>query len=193
MSVVNPAYLKQTTRKEWLCTWWCMDASDSLWGSLSPPVIFDGVKKPPDKYHLWKPRYKPPQEERRGVPVRAYISSASCSYHGVNRSVSWRGGGRIVPIDKNFKTCNRSHFNEVRRDNQTHAGMLCLKERNPQVMAEGRCLPETHLCSSVQKGRSVLRNAINQNKGIKTHNNPRKEKLCYQSIQIQQQPMQRLI
>ena len=107
-------------------------------------------------------------------------------------AVPWRGGGCIASIHQQFKTSCGSQFNEVRQDQQTRTGMLCLEERIPWVMAEGQCLPETRMDSSVQKGRSAHGSAHKQNKGIKTHNNPRKEKLCYQSIQIQQQQMQRL-
>ena len=82
------------------------------------------------------------------------------------------------------------HFYKVPRDHQAHTGTLCSEERTPRVVAEGLCLPkaQSRLCGQV--GRPARREVLTH-KGIKQEN-PRKEKLCYQSIQIQQQRMRHL-
>lgn len=203
MSDRNPVPTRVLTLKEESHAWWCTDPPDSSKDSLSSPMIFYGDALSPPKgsgrcfsvsrQTLWKPRYKPPSTGEGGA-LRKPPNLMKCRLRlRKSLSVPWRGGGWIVSIENHFRTLDRSEFNEVRKDHQTHAGMLCLEERNPRVMAEGRCLPETRQPQTcAQKGRSEHGGAFNNHKGITTHKNPRKEKLCYQSIQIQQQRMQRL-
>jgi hypothetical protein len=118
---------------------------------------------------------------RRVFRIRSALRAEGCVDSLQVRAVPWRWSSRDECAQ------NQQFFNKVRRDKHSCVVLHLLRERNLGVGVGGTGVPRAHH-QSVGKGRSPRGDEL-VNKGSNNKHQGR-YKLCYQSIQIQQQQVQ---